>query len=86
MYGYWNQGGLANVQEAFYFVAKEYLPGITEVDVSSDQQDSDQSISSKIKQVVNTLTGGGIHNAQSTTSQTQTPDGNPAARVLPPGD
>ena len=77
VYGYWNQGGLANVQEAFYFVAKEYLPGITEVDVSSDQQDSDQSISSKIKQVVNTLTGGGIHNAQSTTPKLKPPTETP---------
>ena len=53
VYGYWNQGGLENVEEAFYYVAREYLPGLpNSAPESLDSTTNDGSIVSKLKKTV----------------------------------
>ena len=64
VYGYWNQGGLENVEEAFYYVAREYLPGLPESAPVEDSTTNDGSIVSKLKETVgavlkSTATGAG---------------------------
>ena len=53
VYGYWNQGGLENVEEAFYCVAKEYLPGLPEAPPAVEADDA--SLASKVKKAVGSV-------------------------------
>ena len=51
VYGYWNQGGLENVEEAFYYVAREYLPGLPEAPPAVEEDDR-RSLASGVKKAV----------------------------------
>jgi magnesium chelatase subunit H len=55
VYGYWNQGGLENVEEAFYLVATEYLPGALE---GAAPETEPSGIAAKIKKAVERVIGG----------------------------
>ena len=56
VYGYWNQGGLENVEEAFYYVAKAYLPGLPE-SAPKSAEDDDGSLVAKVKKTVSSVLG-----------------------------
>ena len=56
VYGYWNQGGLENVEEAFYYVAKAYLPGLPE-SAPKSVEDDDGSLVAKVKKTVSSVLG-----------------------------
>ena len=63
VYGYWNQGGLENVETAFYVVAKEYLPGVAEIEIAGEDllshtEESSNDVFSRIKKVVTSVVGG----------------------------
>ena len=76
VYGYWNQGGVENVEEAFVYVAKQYLADVLSESGEDAGPEDDDRAAAAVGGVLEGLRGRG--------ARAKPPKETPAARVLPP--